>query len=149
MNSELLPALRDAAKSKGVTLLEGKGNDKDTLGKKIVWVMDTQSFPFYQAEIYHQFHGKNEQQRAALTTHHRKLLSPPILCHACLQKSNNFLASCHLKFQERSKENYFISFTRTASPDGFMPGEQYPQSYNSLARGAVADGRIGRTGCPE
>lgn len=48
-----------AAKEQGVglKLLEGKGDDEDTLGKKRVWVMDSTKFPFYQAEIYHQFHG--------------------------------------------------------------------------------------------
>lgn len=55
---KLYPAIKQAAEAKGLTLLEGKGNDKDTLGKKVVWVMDTTNYPFYQAEIYHQFHGE-------------------------------------------------------------------------------------------
>lgn len=33
--------------------------------------------------------------------------------------------------------------------DGFMPGEQYPQSYNNLAKEAYKDGRIVATGCPD
>ena len=32
--------------------------------------------------------------------------------------------------------------------DGFMNGEQYPQSYNSITDIAVADGRLKPTGCP-
>ena len=46
-----------AAKAKGMTLEEGKGNDPDTLGKKLVYVYDTAKYPFYQAEVYHQFHN--------------------------------------------------------------------------------------------
>ena len=33
--------------------------------------------------------------------------------------------------------------------DGFMPGENYPKSYNSLAKKAFSDGRIKFTGCPD
>ena len=36
--------------------MEGRGNDPDTLDKKLVYVMDTAKFPFYVAEVYHQFH---------------------------------------------------------------------------------------------
>jgi len=55
-NTNLLSKLENVAKSKGIALVDGKGNDKDTLNKKIVWVMDTEKFPFNQAELYHQFH---------------------------------------------------------------------------------------------
>lgn len=34
----------------------GRGDDADTLGTPLVWVYDTALFPFYQAELYHQFH---------------------------------------------------------------------------------------------
>lgn len=37
-------------------LVAGKGNDDDTLASKKVWVYDSDKFPFYQAEVYHQFH---------------------------------------------------------------------------------------------
>ena len=40
-----------AAEARGMTLKEGKGNDPDTLGKRIVYVMDSNKFPFYQAEV--------------------------------------------------------------------------------------------------
>ena len=46
-----------AAGAKGMKLELGKGNDPDTLGKKLVYVYDTKKFPFYQAEVYHQFHN--------------------------------------------------------------------------------------------
>lgn len=51
------PAVEAAAIAKGMTLRMGKGNDPDTLGTKSVFVYDTAKFPFYQAEIYHQFHN--------------------------------------------------------------------------------------------
>lgn len=40
-----------AASNHGMTLVDGKGNDPDTLGKRIVYVMDSNAFPFYQAEV--------------------------------------------------------------------------------------------------
>lgn len=46
-----------AATAKGMKLAPGKGNDPDTLGKKLVYVMDSTKFPFYQGEVYHQFHN--------------------------------------------------------------------------------------------
>ena len=42
--------------SLGFTLVGGRGNEPDTLGKMTVYVMDTKDFPAYQAELYHQFH---------------------------------------------------------------------------------------------
>jgi hypothetical protein len=59
MNSKLYPIIQKAADSKGLMLVEGKGSDGDTLGKKKVWVMDSDVYPFMQAEIYHQYHGKS------------------------------------------------------------------------------------------
>ena len=40
-----------AGKDRGMTLVDGKGNDPDTLGKRLVYVMDSNKFPFYQAEV--------------------------------------------------------------------------------------------------
>lgn len=37
-------------------LREGQGDDADTLHSSIIWVYDSDRFPFYQAELYHQFH---------------------------------------------------------------------------------------------
>jgi hypothetical protein len=45
-----------AAKDAGFTLEDGQGNDPDTLGTRLVYVYDSNKFPFYQAEVYHQFH---------------------------------------------------------------------------------------------
>lgn len=50
-----------AAEAKGMTLEAGKGNDPDTLGRKLVYVYDTAKFPFYQAEVYHQFRKSTQQ----------------------------------------------------------------------------------------
>lgn len=43
-----------AATRRGISLKEGAGGDPDLRG--VVYVMDTTRFPFYQAEVYHQFH---------------------------------------------------------------------------------------------
>jgi len=51
------PQIQQAAKEAGFTLKEGKGSDPDTLRSQTVWVYDTRQFPFYQAEVYHQFHN--------------------------------------------------------------------------------------------
>lgn len=48
--------VEEAALASGKTLALGKGNDPDTLGKKLVYVYDSNKFPFYQGEVYHQFH---------------------------------------------------------------------------------------------
>lgn len=57
MDNPAYPAVLEAATAKGMTLALGKGNDPDTLGLKKVFVYDTLKFPFYQAEVYHQFHN--------------------------------------------------------------------------------------------
>lgn len=46
-----------AAQKAGFKLENGKGNDPDTLGKQLVYVYDSNKFPFYQAEVYHQYHN--------------------------------------------------------------------------------------------
>ena len=46
----------EAAGHPGVDLAEGRGGDPDTLYQRKVYVMDTTRFPFFQGEIYHQFH---------------------------------------------------------------------------------------------
>jgi len=40
----------------GMKLSFGRGDDPDTLGDKTVLVYDSNKFPFYPAELYHQFH---------------------------------------------------------------------------------------------
>mmetsp|Transcript_54188 Transcript_54188/g.131488 ORF Transcript_54188/g.131488 Transcript_54188/m.131488 type:complete len:292 (-) Transcript_54188:134-1009(-) len=51
------PEVQDAATNAGFTLVEGKGNEGDTFGKQIVYVYDSNQFPFYQGEVYHQYHN--------------------------------------------------------------------------------------------
>ena len=51
------PDVQAAAEKAGFRLEEGKGNDPDTLGKQLVYVYDSNKFPFYQAEVYHQYHN--------------------------------------------------------------------------------------------
>jgi peptide methionine sulfoxide reductase MsrA len=51
------PQVEAAGKARGMTLVDGKGNDPDTLGKRLVYVYDSNKFPFYQAEFYHQYHN--------------------------------------------------------------------------------------------
>jgi len=48
--------VEEAATAKNFKLEVGKGNEGDTIGRRIVYVYDTATFPFYQAEVYHQFH---------------------------------------------------------------------------------------------
>lgn len=50
-NHPMFSQVETAALNKGLTLVDGKGNDPDTLGKRIVYVMDSIKFPFYQAEV--------------------------------------------------------------------------------------------------
>jgi len=45
------------ANRNGFKLLPGKGNDPDTYGTKSIYVYDTAKFPFFQAEVYHQYHN--------------------------------------------------------------------------------------------
>lgn len=45
-----------AANDGRVKLAVGQGSDPDTADTQVVWVYDSDAFPFYQAELYHQFH---------------------------------------------------------------------------------------------
>ena len=51
------PEVVEVASKSGFSLVSGKGNDPDTLGKQVVYIMDSNEFPFYQAEVYHQYHN--------------------------------------------------------------------------------------------
>jgi peptide methionine sulfoxide reductase MsrA len=51
------PKIDAVAKSKGFKLVPGIGNDPDTFGTKSIYVYDTKKFPFFQAEVYHQYHN--------------------------------------------------------------------------------------------
>lgn len=54
MSHASYPAVQEAATKYGFSLVPGKGNDPDTLGKQLVYVYDSKKFPFYQGEVYHQ-----------------------------------------------------------------------------------------------
>mmetsp|Transcript_18856 Transcript_18856/g.39523 ORF Transcript_18856/g.39523 Transcript_18856/m.39523 type:complete len:280 (-) Transcript_18856:1599-2438(-) len=56
-NHPMYAQVEAAGKARGMTLLAGKGDEPDTLGKRLVYVYDSNKFPFYQAEVYHQFHN--------------------------------------------------------------------------------------------
>ena len=51
MNHPMFDKVEAAATDRGMTLVDGRGNDPDTLGKRLVYVMDSRKFPFYQAEV--------------------------------------------------------------------------------------------------
>ncbi|GKY90614.1 hypothetical protein MPSEU_000035000 [Mayamaea pseudoterrestris] len=57
VNHPVYPKMEAIAKEAGFKLVPGKGNDPDTFRKQTVYVYDTAKFPFYQAEIYHQYHN--------------------------------------------------------------------------------------------
>lgn len=56
IKNSVYPEMEAVAKKAGFSLAPGKGNDPDTLGQQVVYVYDTNKFPFYQAEVYHQYH---------------------------------------------------------------------------------------------
>ena len=45
--------------------------------------------------------------------------------------------------------NVYLYYITINTSDGFMPGEQYPESYNQLGKKAFAAGRLAVTGCPD
>lgn len=46
-----------AAQTTGLEIRNGSGSDGDTLGQSFVYVYDANQKPFYQGELYHQFHN--------------------------------------------------------------------------------------------
>eukprot|EP00931_Biecheleriopsis_adriatica_P049506 TRINITY_DN28640_c0_g1_i1.p1 TRINITY_DN28640_c0_g1~~TRINITY_DN28640_c0_g1_i1.p1 ORF type:complete len:277 (-),score=29.65 TRINITY_DN28640_c0_g1_i1:146-976(-) len=59
MNSPLIPSIEASQKgniAQSMELRAGSGDDADTLGSAHVWVYDSDTWPFHQAELYHQFH---------------------------------------------------------------------------------------------
>jgi hypothetical protein len=53
--NSLYEGIAKAAEDAGFKLEVGKGSDPDTLGRRLVYVYDSAKFPFYQAEVYHQY----------------------------------------------------------------------------------------------
>lgn len=54
--AQIASALKRSPLAGKMELVGGSGDDADTLGKRMLWVMDTESYPFQQAEVYHQYH---------------------------------------------------------------------------------------------
>jgi peptide methionine sulfoxide reductase MsrA len=57
MDSPYFPVLEAAAKKSPMTLTPGRGDEGDTIRDKAVLVYDSNAFPFYAGERYHQFHN--------------------------------------------------------------------------------------------
>lgn len=80
MSHPMYPQVEEAGIAKGFTLEAGKGNDPDTFGKRLVYVYDSNKFPFYQAEVYHQVSarlvGQNGIVVSACCISPSSLLSP-------------------------------------------------------------------------
>ena len=57
MRNPLYEKLRESAKANGmnVTFMQAFGDEPDSLNKGVIWVYDSEIFPFYQAEVYNQF----------------------------------------------------------------------------------------------
>jgi peptide methionine sulfoxide reductase MsrA len=55
-NSPFFEAIQRAAGESPMRLVAGRGDERDTLSDKTVLIYDSKKFPFYPAELYHQFH---------------------------------------------------------------------------------------------
>lgn len=55
-DSPLYAAIAGAAAGTPMRLARGVGDEDDTIGARSVLVYDSDKFPFYPAELYHQFH---------------------------------------------------------------------------------------------
>jgi len=55
--SPLYAAIKRAADASPMKLVPGRGDEDDTIGARSVLVYDSDEFPFYPAELYHQFHN--------------------------------------------------------------------------------------------
>jgi peptide methionine sulfoxide reductase MsrA len=53
----IVPLLKTQAAKRGMRLVEGVGDEGDTLQERIIYVYDTQKFPFHAGELYHQYHN--------------------------------------------------------------------------------------------
>lgn len=56
MASPLAQYFAAAAETKGMRLVDGKGDEGDTIRDRSILVYDTKTFPFYAGEVYHQYH---------------------------------------------------------------------------------------------
>mmetsp|Transcript_145835 Transcript_145835/g.257234 ORF Transcript_145835/g.257234 Transcript_145835/m.257234 type:complete len:308 (+) Transcript_145835:78-1001(+) len=55
-SSPLFSEIKNAVAGSPMKLVSGKGDEPDTIRDKAVLVYDSDKFPFYPAEVYHQFH---------------------------------------------------------------------------------------------
>lgn len=57
--SPMYAAVKKAAAESpgGMQLARGRGDEPDTFNERLVYVYDSDAFPFYPAELYHQFHN--------------------------------------------------------------------------------------------
>jgi hypothetical protein len=119
-------AVEAVAKEQGVPLklVEGRGDDADTLDKKVVWVMDSAKVRGSVPVVGVRPHLPSALQRL------RARPLPPRLFYPA-----------QFPFYQGEIYHQFH--------DGFMPGEQYPETYNQLMKQAYKDGRITTTGCPD
>ena len=62
VDSHLYADLVSAAENTPMNLLEGTGDEPDTLASRSVYVYDSRAFAFHQAELYHQFHDDFNQK---------------------------------------------------------------------------------------
>ena len=60
--SPMYESIAEAASASPMRLVAGKGDEGDTLGDRTIYVYDSQTFPFYLAELYHQFHDDMGQK---------------------------------------------------------------------------------------
>lgn len=60
MDSPLMKQLEEVNNGR-MTFVKGEGNDKHTVNTKKIWVYDSKKFPFYQGEVYHQFHDDMQE----------------------------------------------------------------------------------------
>jgi peptide methionine sulfoxide reductase MsrA len=56
LDQDMLDEIEAAQGATKFEMKVGEGSDPDTLGVALVWLYDAKKYPFFQGEIYHQFH---------------------------------------------------------------------------------------------
>jgi len=81
------PYFQDILEASGgrLKLAVGKGSDPSTAGTDVVWIYDSSKFPFYQAELYHQFHDPDTSKKSAPKGEKYKALREALLRRGRLQ----------------------------------------------------------------
>ena len=119
--SPLVKELVDASRASGDKLdfAAGKGDDPDALAT--AFVMDSQQYPFFQAEVYHQ-----------VPTEQHLLSSSPLFCPR----------------RDRLRHPHPHPHPCSQFHDGFKFDENYPNNYNELAGKLLKQGAVVDQGCP-